>query len=269
MQIHKIHSGDLNDIASTNELQPFGWSDIAKNFEHYVSADFCFPLKVVIDGKIVGIGATIIHGDVAWLAHIIVHANHRNKGIGKYITQALIASREAKKCTTFYLCATDLGTPVYQRLGFVTEAEYLFFANVTIDTGRDVPKNIVSFREDLRMQLVALDRKASGEDRMRTLENHLPNGYVYLNKSVVTGFYLPTYGDGLIVAKSSVGGLELMKFRLRTNRTAAFPADNLIALAFMLQNEHSVIKKEKRMRLGVNRALNLSYIYNRSAGKTG
>ncbi|MBL0009542.1 MAG: GNAT family N-acetyltransferase [Saprospiraceae bacterium] len=95
--------------------------------QFYITSDFCFPIKVSIDHKIAGTGTAIIHHDVAWLAHIIVHPDFRNQGIGKLITESLVKMAHAKSCDTLYLLATELGEPVYRKIGFETETEYLFF----------------------------------------------------------------------------------------------------------------------------------------------
>ena len=116
-----------SEVGLLIDLQPQGWRDISPIFDFYSKSAFCFPVKATIDNKIVGIGTTVIHNDIAWLAHIIVHHDNRNKGIGQLITQTLVDSSKAKKCHTIYLIATDLGAPVYEKIGFETETEYLFF----------------------------------------------------------------------------------------------------------------------------------------------
>ena len=75
----KIGILDQDDMPLIAALQPEGW-DIISVIHFYTKASFCFPIKVTIDNKIIGIGTTIIHNDVAWLAHIIVHPDCRNQG---------------------------------------------------------------------------------------------------------------------------------------------------------------------------------------------
>jgi len=99
---------ELPDLELITALQPPDWPNIIPSIEFYIISTFCFPIKLIIDNKIVGIGTTIIHNDIAWLAHIIVHPEHRNQGIGKIITQTLVDSLQTK-CDTIYLIATDLG----------------------------------------------------------------------------------------------------------------------------------------------------------------
>ncbi len=131
-------------------LQPPDWSDILQKFEFYTGSDFCFPIKAAQDGSIAGVGTALVHQDVAWLAHIIVHPAYRNRGIGTTITQKLLAIARDRKCETIYLCATKLGARVYKKLGFETETEYLFFRNLNLGQGQTVSSRITSFKMEHR-----------------------------------------------------------------------------------------------------------------------
>ncbi len=258
-----------NDLKSIIDLQPTDWSDILLNFEFYTNSEFCFPIKVIVDNKIVGVGTTIIHNDISWLAHIIVHKDYRNNGIGKLLTQTLVNNSRNKKCDSIYLIATDLGAIVYEKLGFETDTEYLFFKDIKSNSHWTKSKNISLFSEDLKDQIINLDKLVSGEDSFFHIESHLKNGYVYKKDNLVEGFYLPSFGDGLIIAKTDSAGIELMKLRLLTKENAVFPSDNLIATAFMNHNNYKISGKAKRMRLGRKRPIFLSNIYNRIGGNLG
>lgn len=217
----------------------------------------------------VGIGTTIIHHDVAWLAHIIVHKEHRKKGIGKLITETLVDSLRSKECETIYLLATDLGAPVYEKVGFETETEYLFFKDIKINNGLTVAAGITPYHEKFKEQITTIDKKTSGEERMFHLEDHLQNGFVCLEGGIVNGFYLPTFGDGLVLATNSSAGLALLKFHLRSNEKLVFPKNNLAATNYLYEKGYKETVTGKRMRLGKERAVNFKNIYNRIGGNLG
>lgn len=266
MKIQKFQGEDVNFLET---FQPPGWQDIVPIFKTYTESAFCFPIKLIADNQIVGIGSTIIHGDVAWLAHIIVAPEYRKQGFGQLITQHLIDSLQSTKCETIYLIATDLGAPVYQKVGFETETEYLFY-----ETPHNVPNWEIS--NDLQRinmvyynQIARLDREVSGENRFFEIESFLEDGYVYLRDETVQGYFLPGLGDGLIIANSGTAGIELMKCRLASKKTAAFPQDNNRAKDFVLNNNFNEIMKVKRMRLGQPRKVLLSNIFNRIGGNIG
>ena len=152
-----------NDLELLHELQPPDWNPLALVFDFYLRADFCFPIKYTERGAIAGIGATIIHKHTAWLEHIIVHNEHRNKGIGGIVTKALIDQANKSGIQTVLLLATSLGEPVYKKHGFIKEMDYLFFK-----TDQDISFNnsytISSFEEKFIFELLQLDKDVSGED---------------------------------------------------------------------------------------------------------
>jgi GNAT superfamily N-acetyltransferase len=257
------------DVELLGDLQPLGWEDILPFYNFYTNAAFCFPIKVIIDQKIVGIGTTIIHHDIAWLGHIIVHPDFRNKGIGSGITQQLVDSLQTRHCNTIYLIATDLGAPVYEKLGFETDTEYLFFKDIKVEQSLKISEHIIPYLDEFKEKIANIDRRVSGENRMFRIEQHLETGYVYHKDNVIEGYYLPTFGEGLIIADTSSAGIELMRLRLSKNGTACFPANNLSALDYLYQLNYKEYKIAKRMRLGMKRSWHPENIYNRIGGNIG
>lgn len=266
MQILALAYEELNLIS---DLKPEGWNDIQMSFSFYVQSSFCFPVKVVIDDTIVGLGAAIIHNDVAWLGHIIVHADQRGNGIGQRITHALIDIAKQNNCETIYLIATELGVPVYEKLGFIADTEYLFFKDINLDKELLISDQIVPYKQGFRDEISIIDQVAAGENRMMHLEEALKNGFVYIDHHKVEGFYLPALGDGLIVANNSSAGLELLKLHLKSNEKVSFPIDNLSARDFLYSNGFREYDVAKHMRFGNIRSFKLENIYNRIGGNVG
>ena len=257
------------DISLIKDLQPAGWYNIFPIIEYYTRSSFCFPIKITIDKKIVGIGTGIIHNDVAWLAHIIVHPDNRKQGLGKLITETLVESLHSKDIETIYLIATDLGAPVYEKAGFETETEYLFYKDIKADPGWLPSENIIPYTNELKTQIASLDKQVSGENRMNHVEEHLDGSYVFQRGNIVEGFYLPTFGEGLITSVTPSAGIELMKYRFGTKDSVVFPQDNLAAAKFMEDNKDASFKKAKRMRLGKERRWGPAHIYGRIGGNLG
>ena len=259
---------NLNEIASLSSLQPEGWVDIVPQFDFYTKSAFCYPIKITMNNEIVGIGTTIVHNEVAWLAHIIVHPFYRCKGIGKHITQTLVDIAKTKNCSTIYLIATELGEPVYKKVGFIIETEYLVYENVTKEDWI-ISENIQSCKEKYMEQLVALDRDTSGENRILHLGEHLTDGMVYQIGGVIEGFFLPTFGEGLIIANTEIAGIELLKLHLKHNNRVVIPKENNVAQRFLQKTGFGEVKVIKRMRLGNERKVRFANIYNRIGGKVG
>jgi GNAT superfamily N-acetyltransferase len=258
-----------HDISLLNRLQPADWPNIVPDFYFYVQSPFCFPIKVVINGTIAGIGAAIIHADVAWLGHIIVHPEHRGKGLGLYITQTLVDIAGQNRCQTINLIATAMGAPVYEKAGFITDTEYMFFKDVQIQQSILPNPNIKPYQEKFLQQILAIDQINSQENREPILREHVKTGLIYCNGDIVEGYYFPGLGEGLIIANTARAGTALMKLHLSTNDKIAFPKDNTNAVSFLYDNGYKEIRAAKRMHLGKARNVILSSIYNRIAGNIG
>lgn len=258
-----------NDLAHIPALLPPGWDTALPAIQFYITSDFCFPIKVSIEHKIVGTGTAIIHHDVAWLAHILVHPDHRNQGIGKLITEYLDEMAHAKSCDTLYLLATELGEPVYRKIGFETETEYLFFKGEKSIDITILDECIVKYSSAYEKQIIDLDHQVSGEDRMFHLKPHLSSASVYVVDNIVEGYYLPTMGDGMIIATTNASGQALMRLRLTTKDFAVFPIDNVNAATFIQQHPFTEVRRQKRMRLGTKRNWQPEHIYNRIGGNLG
>lgn len=266
MKIQPLEPNDLSQLAA---LQPPDWQDITPHLKYYIESPHSHPIKVVEGNEITGIGTTVLNEDTAWLALIIVHPGHRNKGLGRMITEYLINSLDQSRYTTIYLVATPLGEPVYKKLGFVEETEFLFFRDGETDFA--MSEFIWPVGEQYRDAVFAMDREVFGENRRHRIIENLRSAFVYRNENnAVEGYYLPAWGEGLVVAQNETAGLALMKLRLKlTLFPAIVPVDNQTAIRFLTENGHQQFRNAKRMRLGKARPWQPEKIYNRVSGQIG
>ncbi len=262
-----IQPFESKDLLLLTAVQPADWPSVVPHFKYYTEASFCFPVKALIDGEIAGIGTIIVHGDLAWLSHIIVAPHYRNQGIGKQLTQSLIDSAYAQKCSTLLLIATDLGAPVYEKLGFETETSYVFYKDISLSFPAD--ENILAFSSRYTEQILEMDKRVSGEHRKIQLEEHVSGAMVYIHKGMLKGYYLPDFGEGLIIAETPAAGTALMKTRLKTQDRASFPITNFAATGLFQLHGYTPFKTAKRMRLGIPRAWQPENLYNRIGGNLG
>ena len=256
------------DLDSLTELQPTGWDNITPIFNFYLRAEFCFPFKIILAKKVVGTGVFLVHDDVAWLAHIIVHAQYRNKGIGKQITQYLV-DHIPHQCKTIYLIATDLGEPVYKKLGFIAEADYAFLNNGSFGSDITPSANVKPFEKKYENEILTMDKSTSGENREMHFKDNLEGSFVFVANNKVEAYYLPAFGNGLIVGTNPIAGTELMKLRSKVSETFILPAANKAAISCLLSNNYNQFRIAKRMRLGKARNWQPTNIYNRVSGQIG
>jgi len=266
MQFETVTPADLDEIRS---LQPEDWSDIIPEFEFYIQSSFCCPIKTRINGKIVGLGASIAFKNTGWIAHIIVDGEYRNKGFGTQIVNKLLDILKRDSVETCSLIATELGKPVYLKAGFRIAAEYSFFKREKRWIDFPVYENIISFKEDHRALIYELDQLISGEKREPLLKDYLSNAEVYAENNKVIGFYLPDLKEGLIYADSDKAGLELMKLKYAKVDKAVLPSDNIAGIDFLRQNGFTETRKGTRMILGKELEWNPQKIFGRIGGNLG
>jgi GNAT superfamily N-acetyltransferase len=232
----KFEAITQNDLEELTELQPDDWPDIVPDFRFYLSTSFCHPIKATADRTIVGIGTFIAFEKTSWLAHIIVHKDYRNKGIGFQVVQELLSMYKNSALDTCSLVATELGQPVYTKAGFTVVSTYSYFKRENPWKNYSVAPQIVPFQEKHRSDVFDLDKWISGENREKLLTQYLHNAFVYSEKEKVLGFYLPDLKEGLLFADTNDAGIALMKLKYSTADKAAIPTDNLAGIDFLNTN---------------------------------
>lgn len=225
-----------NDLHDIRKLQPEGWPDIVTDFKFYVDAGFCLPVKKVLGVRIVGIGAAIILGDSAWVAHIIVDKDYRKKGIGYSIVEELLRRLEGFHLRSYMLIATEMGKSLYEKAGFRVVSDYAYFKRELPWSNHQTPVNVKLFETEFISGIMELDRIISGEDRSKLLRDHLPGSKIYIRNNSLTGAYLPDLGEGLIIADTREAGKELMKIKYSLIDKAVLPAENEFGISFLEQN---------------------------------
>jgi GNAT superfamily N-acetyltransferase len=265
MQIVPLTTSDLDLLPA---IQPSDWADIRIPIGFYLQADFCHPFKVEINGVLVGTGTAILHETTGWLATIVTHTGYRNKGIGKAITEHLLAFLQSKQCNYIYLMATALGEPVYTKVGFVTESHYDYYKNV-VHEDLAISTNIIAYQPAYEQQVLAIDRAVSGENRALYLESFIHDSFLYIDNNIVQGIYFPRLGDGMIIANTEMAGIELMKKRLQKFNIVSFPQENLAASKSMQSLGYEPFTTHARMHYGKQLPWNPAGLFNRVGGNIG
>lgn len=266
-----IHPFTMADVTRIAELQPEGWDDITEFFRFYVEAPFCLPLKLEDRDRVLAVGNLILHAGTGWLAHIIVAPEQRRKGLGATITRELMALAERHGRKTLLLIATAMGAPLYERLGFRRSCDYTFFdARGHMET--PVPPFVRPLEPRDVPDILALDRRATGEDRHLLLAGSGWRGWIHDGPDGrgIGGFYLPDLGEGMIIAQDSDAGVALMAVRLATTGTRpVVPAENAAAHDYLLGAGFKVQHSAPRMVRQGDDTLVPGMIFNRVGGHVG
>lgn len=72
-----------------------------------------------VDGQAVATSRLSGHGEVADIMGVVTRPEHRRRGYGTAMTWAAVDTAREMGCRAFLLTATELGYPVYVKMGFV------------------------------------------------------------------------------------------------------------------------------------------------------
>jgi GNAT superfamily N-acetyltransferase len=266
----KIRKIRKNELPLIRDFPPSDWNlDLEKEYRKHYDHDYFYPIVATIKSTIVGTGIAVINDNVAWLGTIIVREDYRNNGIGKLITNHLIDYSKSKGILTILLFATELGLPIYQKLGFQHDLNYLSFKSNTIFKFRPEFKSISQITKKDYQQIFELDYVITGEKRKELLTSTLNTGFKYKD-GIIKGFYLPDFGKGLIIANPEYAGLELLKFKLTHNQsTVCVPETNKRATDFLTSIGFYQYLKIPRMYLNKNIIWDSKNVYSRGCGHLG
>ena len=215
----------------------------------------------------------ILNGKIAWLGNIIVRPEYRNKGLGKILTERLIELAKEKSCESIYLLATSLGKFVYQKLGFKENGLYLFYQSKMRNVDFELSKNIFPFEEQYKNEIFELDRLAMGEDRSQVLSLHLEAALVYKSptQEKISGFYMPTLGNGLTICNNTVAGFDFIKKREQLGfDKIILPEECKETIDFIENRGYSICREPATfMYLGKMKTWNPNMVYCRIGGYVG
>lgn len=270
MNTYNFSDITISDIPGIGLLQPEGWTDIQTAFRFYISAEFCFPVKIRVGRQICGTGNLICFGQTAWLSHIIVSKDLRNKGIGLAIVNKLLDMAKSKNIQTVSLFATSMGEPVYLKAGFEVVCAYKTLRSIDNNHYSLANKNISNFSTDYYQQLLDLDRRASGENREPIIRIYLNDCKLYIENDFLKGYYLPHLNEGLIVADNEQAGWELLNLKIATSEKVIIPEVNHSTINLLLNNGFADDGiKGKRMIFGEKLEWKPEMIFNRIGGNLG
>ncbi len=264
ISISKINSAELDKISI---LQPEGWADITPAFKFYCTSGFCFPFLLYANKEIAGSGCAIVLKKTAWLGHIIVRPEYRRKGLGSMILSRLMDFLKERNIQTVSLIASNEGFPMYQKYGFVKTEDYLSFENNSENKLETPDCYIIPFSEKYREEIYSLDEKISGESRIKVLQNKLSESFICTRNGSLSGYFIPSLGEGLIAAVDAEAGISLLKYKNPERFTV--PEANTTAINYALSQGFE--KKNVLHRMVFGKHLNRSpeYIYSRISGYLG
>jgi GNAT superfamily N-acetyltransferase len=159
-----------DELARTDELLMLAYASPSRRRELtlYLRAQPDGWYVIEDDGELLAVAGCLLYGPFCWIGLVATHPSAQGRGLASRLSAHLVEWAMARGCRTVALDASDVGRPVYERLGFRvigTTAELIRPAGVpprpgdTAELGSD---------EDLE-EIIAFDRASFGGDRRALL----------------------------------------------------------------------------------------------------
>ena len=178
----QIRTMTVRDIPAGMRLKEIaGWNQTEADWQIFLdtSRDGCFVAEV--DGVVHGTATTIVYGGrFAWVGMVLVHPQHRGRGIGTTLLKKCIEHLESTHVPCIKLDATPLGKPIYEKLGFAAEYElerWTLKRTKEDLSRRDQLDAVESLPGPVLEHVLTADREAFGADRgavLRALNRNQP-----------------------------------------------------------------------------------------------
>jgi predicted N-acetyltransferase YhbS len=162
------------------------------------------------DGRSVGGVCCASFGPTGWIGALGVLPDARRRGVGEALTRAACERLRERGAETVLLFATDMGRPLYERLGFESEDTVTAWRGTAGAARSDVTLRVL--REEDRSALRDVDRSATGEDRAPVLDALMPlSGLIAERRGVPAGWAVTSpWGAGVaICATDDLAGVAL------------------------------------------------------------
>ncbi|MBL8209739.1 MAG: GNAT family N-acetyltransferase [Bryobacterales bacterium] len=184
-----------------------GWNQSPGDWQRIfrLCGEACYAIRA--EGRVVTTTSAITYGDsLAWIGMVLTTASQRGKGHARTLMQQALADLRAAGVGCIKLDATDLGRPVYAKLGFIDERPVSRWLRKP-DGGPlpPAPDNVLASGSIP----FALDREAFGADRSALLtalaEEELytaPNGYAMAREGRNARYFGPCVAQDDATARS-------------------------------------------------------------------
>jgi GNAT superfamily N-acetyltransferase len=157
------------DISAAMRLkESVGWNQTGQDWRNLfqLAPDGCFGTDV--DGTLAATTTAVCFGsELAWIGMVLTHPDHRGQGLARRLMEHALRYLEGR-VAWIKLDATDMGRPLYAKLGFLDECRIERWSRPGSSESR-VSFSLRGTSVPLSPEVEELDRQAFGADRRQLL----------------------------------------------------------------------------------------------------
>jgi GNAT superfamily N-acetyltransferase len=257
MTVREAHDDEFDAIVRTLAEAGFG-TGVGRLLQYPRLSPAGTILVATGRRRVAGAAACASFGTTGWIGALGVAPRSRSKGVGSALTETAVQWLRERGAQTVLLYATEMGRPVYERVGFAAEGRARAWRGSPARPGTRTgpPGSLRPLRPDDRAAVTRLDRSATAEDRRAVISELTPLvGLAAEHEGTVRGVLLTSpWGAGPgILADERDAGLALLSAVGRTTAGSAIvtlpDANRRGTQALAAWGFHPVSHAE-RMRLG-------------------
>jgi ribosomal protein S18 acetylase RimI-like enzyme len=174
LEIRLLTEGDIGAAMRLKGLA--GWNQTESDWRRLLQHDSQGCFAACIDSRVVGTATSTVYGpDLAWIGMVLVDPDYRRRGIATRLLRATQRGLTSRGVKTIKLDATPAGQPVYKALGFTEEALIERWSGMAEPAAGN---ECQVWQEQVKPEMLALDRRAFGAERARLLDSLLADSLV-------------------------------------------------------------------------------------------
>lgn len=243
-------AGDMRDVVAVVTRSGLSSGQPAA-LEHCRTGPGCRLVVACQHDRVTGVSYAVSFGPTGWIGNVAVDPDARGRGVGTAVSEAAMDWLRQAGVTTMLLTATDLGRPIYERLGFADDG-------VTYGIWKRDRQPRPAADGEARVgpgriaDALRQDVEATGEDRGSFLSTfaarvRTPGGQEGAGYRIA----LP-WGRGPVIASGPDSARALVTDMLRAgpDQTLSFPKSNTGATELAASLGFRLTRRCTRMRLG-------------------
>ncbi len=203
-----LTAADLPEAVDLSTLA--GWNQTAEDWAMLLdlAPQSCFAIEM--EGQVAATCTLICYGArLAWLGMVLTRPEFRGRGFARSLVETALAFADRQGVRSVLLDATDMGRPVYRKLGFQDQQDIERWARGGPPAEWPEPPAAPSSIADIPL----LDERVYLADRSRLLTSliargavfHSANGFLLARPGRLASFLGPCVADSAEAAASMIG----------------------------------------------------------------